>query len=107
MGVLLLAFSASSSLWVTAALMVLIGGAQAIRQSMSNVLIHTYVDDEYRGRVASVLSMEVGLVSLSSFGVGLAAATFGVQYALAATSLGLIAFVAAMILFVPRYRALD
>ncbi len=107
MGVLLLAFSASSTLWVTAMLMALIGGTQAIRQSMSNVLVHTYVDDAFRGRVASVLSMEVGLVSLGSFGVGLAAATFGVQYALAATSLGLIAFVAAVIVLVPRYRALD
>ena len=107
MGLTTLAFSLSESLWLTAGIVFAIGIGQSGRMSLSNVLIQSYTDTEYRGRVMSVYMMEFSLVAFGTFFVGILSNAIGVQAALAATATGLIIFSALAVLLFPRMRRLD
>jgi MFS family permease len=106
-GVGLLAFSASTWLWVTMPIMVVMGLGQAGRQSFSNVLVQTYVEDDYRGRVMAVYMLQFSLTSFGTFFVGLLAAAAGAQIALGATSVVMIVIAVGALLFSSRMRNLD
>jgi MFS family permease len=106
LGFALLAFSISTWLWVTAAIMVVIGLGQAGRMSLSNILLMAYTEPSLQGRVMSVYMMEFSLVSFGTFLVGVLAEIAGVQWAIGTTAVLLIAIAAAGLLFVPRVRNL-
>ncbi len=107
MGVSLLAFSFSTTVLITAPIMVVISIGQTFRMSLSSVLLQTYVDDDYRGRVMSLFMMEMSLVSLSTFFAGMIAAAFGPQLAIGGMAVVLLALAVGITLFVPRLRRLD
>jgi MFS family permease len=107
LGISLIAFSASTWFWVTAAIMVIIGVGQAGRMSLGNVLLQSYTDREYRGRVMSVYLLEFSLTSFATFFVGVLANFLGVQMAIGATAVGLVGFIVLTLLFLPRMRRLD
>ena len=107
LGVALIAFSLSTTVAVTAVIMVFIGIGQSARMSLSNVIIQTKVEDEYRGRVMSLYMMEMSLTQFGSFGVGILASIFGVQAALGGAAAMLIVIAVCSYLFVPRLRDLD
>ena len=107
LGVALLVFSASTFYWFSAAVMIVIGVGQASRMSLSNVLIQSYVHDDYRGRVMSIYMMEFSLTMFGVFLVGILAGIFGVQVVIGGTAVALIALVAIFFLFVPSIRNLD
>jgi len=107
MGLGLSAFSASSIYFLSFALMFVVGVGEAGRQALNNVLIHTHVEDEYRGRVMSVFMMQVGTMSLGAFAVGLLAEVVGPQVALGSFAVLLIGFAFAVYAFVPRVRELQ
>ena len=75
--------------------------------TLSNVLVQAYSDIEYRGRVMSVYMMEFSIVMIGVFVVGLAADQFGVQQALTATAIALLAVMAYAWFFIPTFRHLD
>lgn len=104
---LFLAFTASSSVWVIAGCMLVMGFGQSARQSLSNVLVQTYVDEEYRGRVMSVYMMQFSLSQFGAFLTGLLAESVGARAALGGTSMALVAIAVGALLFVPRLRRLD
>ncbi|MEZ4502596.1 MAG: MFS transporter [Dehalococcoidia bacterium] len=106
-GVGLLAFSASTWFWVTMPIMVFMGIGQAGRQSFSNVLVQTYVEDDYRGRVMAVYMLQFSLTSFGTFFVGLLAAVVGAQIALGATSVAMIVIALGALVFAPSLRKLD
>jgi hypothetical protein len=87
--------------------MVVISIGQTFRMSLSSVLLQTYVDDDYRGRVMSLFMMEMSLVSLSTFFAGMIAAAFGPQLAIGGMAVVLLALAVGITLFVPRLRRLD
>ena len=107
MGIMLLGFSQSTTFWPAAGFMVLLNIGSTMRQSLSSVLVQTYVDDEYRGRVMSVYMMERSMMSLGAFGVGIAAELLGAQTAVMSLALGLAVFSVLVFAFVPRLRNLD
>jgi len=107
MGVALLAFAASTVVWVTALIMVVMSVGQAFRMSLSSVLLQTYVDDDYRGRVMSLYMMEMSLVSFATFGAGVLSEVIGPQEAFGAMALVLVAIAVALWAFVPRMRHLE
>jgi MFS family permease len=107
MGMALLAFSASSVFWVSALIVLVLGVGQASRQALSTVLIQANVSNEYRGRISSVMMMQMGLTSFGTFGFGIFASVAGIQVALATAGAALLAVAATVYLFVPRYRNLD
>lgn len=106
MGFALLGFAISTDYWLSVILLSFVGLGQAARMSLSNVLIQSYVDDAYRGRVMSIYMLEMSLLSVAIYPVSIAADVFGPQWAVGASAVCLIALV--LILFAyPSYRDLD
>jgi MFS transporter, DHA1 family, staphyloferrin A biosynthesis exporter len=104
---LFLAFAFAADVWVMGALFLVMGLGQAARQSLSNVLVQTYVDDAYRGRVMSVYMLQFNLSQLGAFITGLLASALGPRTALGGTSLALVALALGALLFMPRLRNLE
>ena len=107
LGIALIAFSLSRSMWLTAGIMIVIGLGQTGRMSLSNVLLQVYVEDAYRGRVMSVYMMEFGVVSFGVFFVGILSSIVGVDWAIGATAVALTAVSLGALLFYPRLRDLQ
>ena len=107
MGLALIAFTMTTTIWIVGAIMMVISLGQTFRMSMNNVLVHAYVDDAYRGRVMSIQMMQWTLVSLGGFILGVLASIVGPVPALRGMALILLAIVAAVALFIPRIRNLD
>jgi MFS family permease len=83
-----------------------VGLGQAARMSLSNVLIQSYVDDAYRGRVMSIYMLEMSVLSISIYPISVLADIWGPQWAVGISAACLIVLV--LILFaVPSYRDLD
>ena len=58
---------------------------------MANVLSQTYVDEAYRGRVMSLVAMQMNAAQLGTFAVGLASQALGPRWAFAGMGLALVA----------------
>ena len=85
----LFAFSASTTFWLSAGIVIVLGVGQAGRQSLIQILIQSYVSDEYRGRISSIIVLEDGIESLGIFFIALLAQAFGPQLALGAVAITL------------------
>ena len=107
LGLALIAFSWSTSVAITLPVMLFIGVGQSVRMALSNVLVQAYTEDQYRGRVMSIYMMEMSLVQVGVFGVGIASEIIGVQWALGLCSAALVALSIASVAIVPRMRNLD
>ena len=107
MGASLLAFAVSEVFWLSAGIVIVMGLGQASRQALSQVLIQTHVTNEYRGRISSIMMMEMGLTSFGTFGFGVLASKLGIQEALGVAAVALMLVSAFVYVFVPRYRDLD
>ena len=106
MGLTTAAFALSTNIWLSAVIVLAIGIGQSLRMSLSNVLIQTYTDPQYRGRVMSVYMMEFSLVAFGTFVVGIISNAIGVQAALAGTGIGLVLLAVFCVSFVPKMRNL-
>jgi MFS family permease len=106
MGITTLAFALSGNIWVSAAIVLAIGIGQSLRMSLSNVLIQTYTEPQYRGRVMSVYMMEFSLVAFGTFVVGIISNAIGVEATLAGTGIALIILAIGCFAFVPKMRNL-
>ena len=106
MGIALLGFAASTHYWLSVFLLTFVGFGQAARMSLSNVLIQTYVADEFRGRVMSIYMLEMSILSIALYPISVAADIFGPQWAVGISAAFLIVLVVALF-NVPAYRRLD
>ena len=107
LGIALVGFAASTWFWVSAAIFIVVGLGQSGRMSLSNVLVQSYTDDEYRGRVMSIYMMEFSITMFGTFAVALLADAIGPQWAIGGTAVALIVLVSYLLLFVPKIRDLD
>jgi MFS family permease len=107
LGLALLAFSATTWVWATAVAIFFLGIGRAGRMSFSNVLVQNYVEDAFRGRVLAVYHMQRSVASLGTFFVGIAAASFGIERALAGLAILVIVISGAMIAGGGVLRRLD
>ena len=74
--------------------------------SLSNVLIQSYVDNDFRGRVMSIYMLEMAFLSIAIYPISLFADYFGPQWAVGLSAMGLVLLI--LILFqIPQYRDLD
>ena len=106
MGVSLLGFAWSTHFWLSTVLLTVVGFGQASRMSLSNVLIQSYVDDDFRGRVMSIYMLETAFLSIAIYPISLFADYFGPQWAVGLSATGLVLLI--LILFqIPQYRDLD
>ena len=67
LGVSVAVFAVSTNYWITMGIMMVVGVAQAGRQAIGQVLIQTYAEDEFRGRVTAVWFMQFSLVQFGTF----------------------------------------
>jgi MFS family permease len=107
LGVGLIAFSASTHYWLSAAILTVVGVGQSGRMSISNILIQSYTEEEYRGRVNSIYMMEFSLISFAVYGMGLLANALGPQLAFGLAGVGMVLLATGLLLFVPSYRKLE
>ena len=106
MGVSLLGFAWSTHFWLSTVLLTVVGFGQASRMSLSNVLIQSFVDDDFRGRVMSIYMLEMAFLSIAIYPISLFADYFGPQWAVGLSAMGLVLL--SLILFqIPQYRDLD
>ena len=106
MGVSLLGFAWSTHFWLSIVLLTVVGFGQSSRMSLSNVLIQSYVDDDFRGRVMSIYMLEMAFLSIAIYPISLFADYFGPQWAVGLSAMGLVLLI--LILFqIPQYRDLD
>ena len=90
LGVALIFFAASTNYWLTAGILIVVGLGQSGRMSLGNVLVQSYSEDAYRGRVMSIYMMEFGVTMIGTFFVGMLAAWIGVQWAIGGTAVWLV-----------------
>jgi len=107
LGLALVGFSFSNSWYLSLGLIAIVGLGQNGQMALSNTLIQYYVKPEYRGRVMSILLMQFGLMSLSTFLAGALAEVWGIQWAVGGFAIGLALMSVMALLFLRRVRELD
>ncbi len=107
LGIGIVAFSISENYWISLPIMVIIGAGQSARMAIGQVLIQTYSDDEYRGRVTSVWFMQFSMVQFGTFVVGILAEFLGPQLAIGGLAALLVLAMGMVTLFVPRMTKLQ
>ncbi len=106
-GIALIGFAFSGSWYLSLLLLAFVGLGQSGRLALANTLLQYYSKAEYRGRVMSILMMEIGLMSLGSFGAALLTETTGVQSVIGGFAFALCFLAILTLVFVPRLRRLD
>ncbi len=106
LGVALIGFVTSTSIWLTAVIMLAVGFGQAGRMSLGSILIMSYTKPEFQGRVMSVYMMEFSLVSFGTFAVGILAEMVGIQWAIGSTAVALVLVSIYGLFLMPRVRDL-
>lgn len=107
MGVALVFFAFSSSWPTSVTLIIFIGLAQTGQMTLGFTLLQYYTEDEYRGRVMSIIIMQFGLVSFGTFLAGVIAESIGIQWAIGGFAMVLVLMSVLGLAFVPRLRKLD
>lgn len=101
----LIVFSFSRSLYVSLALMVVIGFGQILQMATSNTLLQTIVDDDKRGRIMSFYAMAFsGMMPLGSLLGGAVASRLGAPWTV---FIGGVACLAGAVVFareLPKFR---
>ena len=103
-GVSLVAFASTDRFWIGALFMATAGVGTAGRQALSAVLVHTYVEDAYRGRVMAVFMTQISLMLGAAFFVGLLAEVVGVRSALGSLGAALVVMILGFIALSPTLR---
>ncbi|MCA9846786.1 MAG: MFS transporter [Dehalococcoidia bacterium] len=87
--------------------MVIFGLGSSFRMGLSQGLLHSYVEGEYRGRVMAVFMLQMSMMQFATFFVGIAAEAFGIRVVVACLGLILIATMGLAGALVPTVRRLQ
>ena len=108
LGVALFSFALSTSYPLSLVLIGFVGVGQMIQMALGTTLIQYYSDPVYIGRVMSIMMMQFGLMSFSTFLAGaLTELTGNVQWAIGGLALILVVLSVSAIIFVKRIRNLE
>lgn len=86
----LTAFSFSTVMGISMVVIFFIGLAQTFRNTIATVLVQAYTEDQYMGRVMSIMNMQWGLMSVCTFLAGILAEVVSVQWVLGSLSMLLV-----------------
>lgn len=89
------------------AFLVLIGVVQAARMTLTNSLMLEYADQEYRGRVLSIFSLNMGLMPAGVLPITIMADRIGAPLSLGIMAVLLILVATTILLSSPRLRRLE
>ena len=90
LGLVFIAFACAENVWLSFPLLFCIGAGQSLRNSLSNVLSQTYVDDAFRGRVMALVAMQMNAAQLGTFAIGMVSEALGARVAFAGMGLALL-----------------
>ncbi len=107
LGITLAFFSFSRWWYLSLTLIMLVGLGNAACQTLGNVLLQTYSDPNYLGRVMSTNMLYIGLSQLGTFFAGIIAESVGVQWAVGGFAALLTIIAILYYLFVPTLRRLN
>jgi hypothetical protein len=93
-------FASSTVFLVSAVVVVVLGVGQAMRQSITNILIQSRTEEAYRGRVSSITMLDDGLEALGVFGIAILADVIGAQWAVG--GVGMLMLVAGLAIWSTR-----
>lgn len=105
-GLALLVFSFSSIWALSLSVMVFVGLAQTIRNTMGNALLLTHTEAAYMGRVMSLLNIQWGIMAIFTFFAGLLAGSIPVQWVLGSLASLLVVVSVIFLVFIPGTRKL-
>ena len=108
LGVALFSFALSTSYPLSLVLIGFVGVGQMVQMALGTTLIQYYSDPVYLGRLMSIMMMQFGLMSFSTFIAGaLTELTGNVQWAIGGLALILVVLSISAIIFVKRIRNLE
>ena len=108
LGVALFSFALSTSYPLSLVLIGFVGVGQMVQMALGTTLIQYYSDPVYLGRLMSIMMMQFGLMSFSTFIAGaLTELTGNVQWAIGGLALILVVLSISAIIFVRRIRNLE
>lgn len=106
LGIAVLGFSASSQVFLSLPLLVVLGGMQSTFIVTNSTLIQKYVPDALRGRIMSLREIAFGLGTIGSILFGSIAQYIGVQFALGLLGVSVILVSFILILLSSRFKRL-
>jgi MFS family permease len=108
LGVALFSFALSTSYPLSLVLIGFVGIGQMVQMALGTTLIQYYSDPVYIGRLMSIMMMQFGLMSFSTFVAGaLTELTGNVQWAIGGLALILVILAISAIIFVKKLRNLE
>ncbi len=106
LGVALVAFSGSRVFWFATVTIIFVGVGTAGRQAFSQILLHHYVEDQFRGRVMALMMIQPGMMALGAFFIGIMAEVIGIDRAIAILAATLTGISGLLLVISPRLRRL-
>ncbi|HEY96322.1 MAG TPA: MFS transporter [Dehalococcoidia bacterium] len=107
LGVALAGFSFSEYYALSLVLIGFVGLGQMVQMALGTTLIQYYIDPAYLGRVMSIMMMQFGLMSFSTFIAGLLTKAFGIQWSMGGLALVLVGLSVIALIFFKRIRNLE
>jgi MFS family permease len=105
--ILLIGLALSSSVWLSAALLVTVGFTMILNNAVANTLLQTLVPDSFRGRVMAAYALVfIGFSPIGQLLGGMVASRFGVQWAIGGGGVVMLAYAAWAFARYPEIREL-
>jgi MFS family permease len=107
LGISLAAFSFSTSYRLSLVLIGFVGLGQMVQMALGTTLIQYYINPAYLGRVMSIMMMQFGLMSFSTFIAALLTEALGIQWAIGGLAMILVLLSFFALAFFRRIRNLE
>ena len=107
LGATLVLLAGSQAFWFAVIAIVFVGIGTAGRQAFSQILLHSYVENEFRGRVMALMMLQPGMMALGAFVIGVVAEGAGIDIAMGILAIGLVGVAALLMVVSPRLRRLQ
>ena len=107
LGVALAGFSFSTDYSLSLVLIAFVGLGQMVQMALGSTLIQYYIDQAYLGRVMSIMMMQFGLMSFSTFLAAALSEAIGIQWSIGSLALCMVLLSFVALTFFKRIRTLE
>jgi MFS family permease len=90
LGIALAGFSFSTNYSLSLVLIAFVGLGQMVQMALGSTLIQYYIDQAYLGRVMSIMMMQFGLMSFSTFLAAALSEAVGIQWSIGSLAIGMV-----------------
>lgn len=107
LGIALAGFSFSTNYGLSLILIAFVGLGQMVQMALGSTLIQYYIDQTYLGRVMSIMMMQFGLMSLSTFLAAALSEAVGIQWSIGSLALCMVLLSFIALMFFKTIRNLE